>query len=147
MTNLLQPADVSWMRPLKKEFHQKWSNWFLNAEKTKTRFDNIRSPGYAQVIAWVSEIWANLNQNVIRQSFEFCGITQFKHEGLHKQLQAFLKNGIVDMVVDVQPEDELVRCFTDDERQVGEISDDSEDDEIVLTQLSQFIFLDNFFRQ
>ncbi len=89
MTNLLQPADVSWMRPLKKSFHQKWQHWFLNAEKTKTRFDNIRSPGYAQVITWVSEIWATLNPNVIRASFDLCGITQYKHDHLHSQLQAF----------------------------------------------------------
>jgi hypothetical protein len=125
------------MRPLKKSFHQKWQQWFLNAEKTKTRFDNIRSPGYAQVITWVSEKWTTLNPNVIRASFDLCGITQNKHDQLHSQLQAFLTKSMVDMVVDVQPEDELRGCFVTD-NDICSNTDDLEetvDDEIVLTNL------------
>ena len=31
-TNLLQPANVSWMRPLKRAYHQKWQHWLINEE-------------------------------------------------------------------------------------------------------------------
>ena len=29
MTNLLQPADVCWFRPLKQSYHTLWNDWFL----------------------------------------------------------------------------------------------------------------------
>ncbi len=29
LTNLLQPADVCWMRVLKHKYHQKWQTWML----------------------------------------------------------------------------------------------------------------------
>jgi hypothetical protein len=29
MTNLLQPAHVSWFRPLKQNYHRLWNDWFL----------------------------------------------------------------------------------------------------------------------
>jgi hypothetical protein len=56
LTNLCQPADFSWMRPLKKAFHDRWQHWFLHGLKTTTRNNNVRSPGYAQVIHWISDI-------------------------------------------------------------------------------------------
>jgi hypothetical protein len=60
MTNL-EPADAL----SEKIFFQKCQQWFLNAEKTITRFDNI-------------------------------------------------KNGMVDMVVDIEPMDKLLGCFVAD---------------------------------
>ena len=50
LTNMLQPADVSWMRPIKRAFHEKWQNWFLNEEKSFTRSGNLKSPGYEKAI-------------------------------------------------------------------------------------------------
>lgn len=50
MTNLLQPADVSWFAAIKSCFHQKWNSWYLNEEKTYTKAGNPRSPGYAKCI-------------------------------------------------------------------------------------------------
>ena len=29
MTNLFQPADVCWFRPLKQNYHRLWNDWFL----------------------------------------------------------------------------------------------------------------------
>ena len=60
-TNLLQPADVSWMRPLKRAYHQKWQHWLINEEKSFTPAGNLRSPGYALVINWISQIWDQLS--------------------------------------------------------------------------------------
>jgi hypothetical protein len=43
-TNLLQPADV------KNKLHEPWTDWYINDEKTFTKANNMRSPGYASVI-------------------------------------------------------------------------------------------------
>ena len=42
MTNLVQPADVSWFAKIKKELHGKWNHWYLFEDKTYTRFGNMR---------------------------------------------------------------------------------------------------------
>jgi hypothetical protein len=36
LTNLIQPADVVLFETLKKRFHPKWNDWFLNAPKEMT---------------------------------------------------------------------------------------------------------------
>ncbi len=56
MTPLLQPADVSWMRPLKVAYFKKWNHWLVHAPKAFTASGNVKSPGYAKVITWISEI-------------------------------------------------------------------------------------------
>ncbi len=45
-TNLLQPADACWFGTIKKLLHQKWTDWYINGEKTFTKSNNMRSPGY-----------------------------------------------------------------------------------------------------
>ncbi|RNA06935.1 pogo transposable element with KRAB domain-like [Brachionus plicatilis] len=69
MTNILQPANVSWFGALKKEYHTRWNKWLLEEERTYTRFGNAKSPGYAVCIRWLSEIWSNFNSAVITSSF------------------------------------------------------------------------------
>ena len=56
LTSLLQPADVCWMESLKRAYKDKWNNWFINELKTITSVGNIKPPGYAKVITWISEI-------------------------------------------------------------------------------------------
>ena len=65
LTNLLQPADIAWFRPLKSLYDNHWSDWLVNSEKTFTKSNNMRSPGYAQIIEWVSSIWENFDQMII----------------------------------------------------------------------------------
>ena len=74
-TNLLQPADVSWMRPLKKAYYERWQNWLINEEKSFTVAGNMNSPGYARVISWIIEIWNQLEPKIISDSFDLCGST------------------------------------------------------------------------
>ena len=50
----LQPSDVSWMKSLKQAYKARWNEWMINALKTLTASNNIRSPGYAFVIIWIS---------------------------------------------------------------------------------------------
>ncbi|RMZ95089.1 pogo transposable element with KRAB domain-like [Brachionus plicatilis] len=74
MTNLVQPADVSWFASIKNEYHKKWNEWFLHTDKTFTRFGNMKSPGYATCIQWISKIWEDFDLQLIQNSFHHCGI-------------------------------------------------------------------------
>jgi hypothetical protein len=62
---------------------------------------------------------------------------KYKHDQLHSQLQAFLTKNMVDMVVDVKPEDELRGCFVTDNDICSNTDDleETSDGEIVLTNL------------
>ena len=57
MTSFVQPADVCWMKPLKAAYFNKWNQWLINAPRSFTAAGNRKSPGYAQAIMWISEIW------------------------------------------------------------------------------------------
>ncbi len=74
-TSLLQPADVVWFASIKKKIHAKWTDWYLNAEKTFTKNNNMRSPGYATLINWISEVWSQTSEEMLSKSFNDCGIT------------------------------------------------------------------------
>ena len=65
VTNLLQPADVAWMRPLKNLYHKKWNDWLLNAPKSFTAAGNLKSVGYGIAIEWISEIWEDFDRDII----------------------------------------------------------------------------------
>lgn len=60
LTNLLQPADVSWLRSLKTAYATKWTDWITNNRHTFTAQGNMRSPGNANILAFI-----NLNLIVI----------------------------------------------------------------------------------
>ena len=49
MTPFLQPADVSWMSPIKSKYFLRWNRWLINAPKSYTAAGNMRSRGYAMV--------------------------------------------------------------------------------------------------
>ena len=56
LTNLLQPADVCWFASFKKRYHEKWNEWAINAEKEMSIHGNTKSPVFAKVIQWISQI-------------------------------------------------------------------------------------------
>jgi hypothetical protein len=74
---------------LKKAYNAKWNYWFLTGEKTFTRFGNRKSPGYANCVSWLSEIWKDFSSAQIRKSFDQCGITS--QYDLHSSLNHILK--------------------------------------------------------
>ncbi len=115
MTNLLQPADVSWFKPLKQKYHHLWNEWFLAGNHTFTRNDNARSPGYAQAIGWLSTIWEQFESHIIINSFECCSIIgQFK---LLKVLQHIVStNSCISNYVDAMiPADSIDGFESDDD--------------------------------
>ena len=73
----------------------------------------MRSPGYAKVIQWLSEIWRDFETHTIANSFDFCGITS--QSSLHSVLNEIYSNKSrpTDFVDDYTPGDEL-DGFNDD---------------------------------
>jgi hypothetical protein len=69
MTPFLQPADQSWMRPLKLSYQRKWNNWTITATKAYTL-----ALGYARVVELIAETWDELDSNLIARSFKYCGV-------------------------------------------------------------------------
>ena len=48
---------------------------------------------------WISEIWSNLDPDIIKNSFKQCGIVSLNQNNLHSQLRHYLKtNELVDNV-------------------------------------------------
>jgi hypothetical protein len=106
-TNLLQPADVCWFSFIKNKLHERWTDWYINDEKTFTKANNMRSPGYANVIKWISDVWDEMDENIIRKSFDQCGITSDNQ--LHSVLNTILQENSVmtDFVCDEHASDEF----------------------------------------
>jgi hypothetical protein len=107
LTNFLQPAEVAWMRTLKRLYHDKWQNWLIHSDKSFTVNGNMGSPGYAQVINWISEIWSELPLESIKESFDLCGITSSNFFDLHSQLKSYLTDNITEMVEEYDPSMEI----------------------------------------
>ena len=78
MTNLLQPADVSWFSGVKKSFKKEWMHWYMHDDKDLTLKGNTKSPGYVKVCKWLAEIWDRTDNIMIKKSFKICGI--HKHD-------------------------------------------------------------------
>lgn len=109
LTNLLQPANVSWMRPFKQRFHQRWTDWYINEERELTRFNNSRSPGYVTVVEWISEIWADLDRTMIKQSFKKCGITTHDDNEFHSPLAQLCRtHELPDLILDEERQEEFI---------------------------------------
>ena len=53
----------------------------------------MRSPSSQPVIEWLSEIWANLDPRLIRESFDSCGITSSYHD-MHSDILRKVLDGI-----------------------------------------------------
>ncbi|CAF0758703.1 unnamed protein product [Brachionus calyciflorus] len=70
LTNLLQPADVCWFSKIKNLFCAKWNEWSINVEKNLTVYGNTKSPGYAQAIKWLSDIWYSFEAHELRRCFD-----------------------------------------------------------------------------
>ena len=103
MTPFLHPAVVCWMRPIKAKYFLRWNRWLVNAPKSYTAAGNVRSPGYAMVLQWISEIWDELDSNLIARSFDNCGITSSKLSDFNNQLRHFVRT--TEFADKVQPDD------------------------------------------
>ena len=65
----------------------------------------MKSPlGYAQAITWISEIWTDLDANMIARSFDQCGIASSNLADHHSQLRHFVRTSeLIDDVLLIVP--------------------------------------------
>ncbi|CAF0776643.1 unnamed protein product [Brachionus calyciflorus] len=92
-TNLVQPADIAWFKPLKSKFNRFWTDWFINGEHTFTANQNLRSPGYENIINWVSVIWNEFDTTLLKESFDMCGLLDSSN--LHSILDKLMHEDII----------------------------------------------------
>ena len=79
---------------------------------------NVKSPGYAKVIEWISEAWSELDAGMISSSFQRCGITSRNIADYSNQLRHFMRT--TELVDDVVQQDD----FHDDDGAFGGGGDD-----------------------
>jgi hypothetical protein len=76
----------------------------VHAPKSYTASGNVKSPGYATVITWISEIWQDLDPALIARSFDHCGITSKSLADYGSQLRHFVRtNQLVEDVMSIDP--------------------------------------------
>ena len=114
------------MAPFKSLYLKKWNHWLVHAPKAFTPAGNMQSPGYARVVDWISDAWAELDGNMIASSFQRCGITSRSFDDYSHQLRHFMRT--TELVDDVMPQADFVH----DENVFAAIGDEWEDQEEAL---------------
>ena len=72
----------------------------INAEKEISIHGNTKSPGFALVIQWISQIWEEFDEHLIKNSFEQCGITSISN--LHSSLkEIYTSNQLINEYIDL----------------------------------------------
>ena len=75
LTSHLQPADVSWNKPFKTAYKEKYSQWMATGPKTYTAAGNVCPPRKALCLQWVKECWEALSAEIVQKPFRACGIS------------------------------------------------------------------------
>ena len=75
LTGKIQPADVSWNKPFKTAYKQRYNRWMIEGEKTYTKAGNVRAPSKLLCLQWVKESWDSITSDIIVKSFRACGIS------------------------------------------------------------------------
>ena len=86
--------------------------YLINEPKSFTPAGNLRSPGYAKAITWISEIWSAFDRNILARSFDQCGITSSSLVDLHAQLRTFVSTSKFVDTVEQANEEEVEALFT-----------------------------------
>ena len=69
LTKELQPADISWNKPLKEAYQKVYDEWMAMGEKSFTQAGNVRAPSKPLVIQWVKTAGDAIGVNVIKKPF------------------------------------------------------------------------------
>lgn len=75
LTCKIQPADVSWNKPFKAAYKEKYNKWMVEGEKTYTKAGNVRAPSKLLCLQWVKESWDSVSSDIVKKSFRSCGIS------------------------------------------------------------------------
>ena len=81
------------------------------ANKNLTANGNLKSPDYVKAVKWLRQIWSEFDQNVIRNSFRQCRITN--QDNFHSALRELIDDKVKknnehsDYVRDIIESDEM----------------------------------------
>ena len=67
----------------------------MTEPKSFTSSNNMKSPGYAKVINWISEIWNDFDSEIIVKSFATTGVTSQHPDDFNSILRTVLNNQLV----------------------------------------------------
>lgn len=76
-TGLLQPLDTHLNKPFKDTMRKKFDVWYENygcKPVNATPKGNLRAPSIDTVIQWVIDVWESIPEQLIKNSFQHCGI-------------------------------------------------------------------------
>ena len=99
MTPVLQPADISWNRPVKLKIKELWGIWMTEQMGLKSEERHNRPP-YRTIAEWCLQAWKELDRDLIKRSFVFAGIGNERDDTkLSSKLLDIILNGIQEELV------------------------------------------------
>lgn len=73
-TSILQPLDVGVNKSFKSYIKYKYMDWLIKFfDEKKTVPDLIKEERNRLLVNWIKESWNNIDNDIINNSFEFCG--------------------------------------------------------------------------
>ena len=140
LTSHLQPADVSWNKPFKTAYKEKYIQWMATGPKMYTADGNVRAPSKALCLQWVKECLEVLLAEVVQKSFRACEISMNTDGTEVEEIHCLKEGGVAaDARESIQRDTATLTTAMDTElvesdpfADVEEDEDELEDNELVL---------------
>ncbi len=129
------------MAVFKRAYNDLWCEWLISSPKSFTASGNMRSPGYAQAIRWLSQIWAEFSCELLSNSFKHCGLTPHHPDELHTMLHKLVVERVLahhyiddDSGDEISGFDNMDQIEEDSDSDESDHDDETEDEEAEGTQ-------------
>ena len=122
----MQGIDTHINKSLKGVLKKKYKEFMRSEEVEYTRGGNKKGPSYQQLVDWCSDVWKNLDPEIIKNSFIQTGVTNTGKVDinlLHSKLKDLLSGGKQVEEVNAQLEKEK------EDNETGGLTDDEDEDE------------------
>ena len=75
MYEVFLPLDVCVNKPFKAFFCELYDKWLCKKDFEYSKGGNIKAPSHLFQIQWIIKAWKKVSKDVVRNSFDVCGIT------------------------------------------------------------------------